>query len=113
MQKIQRNKYKEKIQELITKIQKDIQVIENQIRPISPDNAIGRLSRMEAISEKSVKEATLAKLKLRHKQLEAALLRVDKEDFGLCQSCEEEISDKRLNAMPESLICMSCLEDKN
>lgn len=42
--------------------------------------------------------------------IEDALRRVDREDFGSCQSCNEKIEPKRLNAVPWTLHCRNCQE---
>ena len=42
--------------------------------------------------------------------VEDALRRVDREDFGFCQSCREKIEPKRLNAVPWTQYCRRCQE---
>jgi len=42
--------------------------------------------------------------------IDEALRRVDKGDFGLCQLCSQEISRKRLNALPWTPYCINCQE---
>ena len=42
--------------------------------------------------------------------IEDALRRVDREGFGFCQSCNEKIESKRLNAVPWTLHCRGCQE---
>jgi DnaK suppressor protein len=44
------------------------------------------------------------------RQVRAALGRVDAGTFGICLDCDEEISMKRLAAMPWSGSCISCQE---
>jgi DnaK suppressor protein len=94
----------------ISEVKKDITSYEKLTRPISPDNAIGRLTRMEAINSKSINEAALQKSKQTLSQLEHALTRLDDPDFGLCRECEEPIPFARLKIMPETNICVSCAE---
>ncbi|MDX2451614.1 TraR/DksA C4-type zinc finger protein [Desulfosarcina sp.] len=76
--------------------------------PVSPDNAIGRLTRMEAINSKSINEAALRKARTTRALLEKALRTIDSEDFGLCRDCEEPIAFARLMAMPEAALCVAC-----
>jgi len=76
--------------------------------PVSPDNAIGRLTRMEAINSKSINEAALRKARTTRALLEKALRTIDAEDFGLCRDCEEPIAFARLMAMPEAALCVAC-----
>lgn len=77
--------------------------------PVAPDCSIGRVSRMDAINNKSVNEAALANARDKMRNIEEALARIDTPDFGKCKSCYTDISRKRLMAMPESLYCMKCV----
>ena len=101
------------IREKIGGLQEDIRSYEQLTRPISPDNAIGRLSRMEAISSKSINEAALRQAKYTLSRLERALKEMDGPDFGLCRECEEPIPFARLMIMPETDLCVECAEDGN
>jgi RNA polymerase-binding transcription factor len=40
-----------------------------------------------------------------------ALRRIDDGTYGVCQSCDEEISEKRLTAMPWAKYCIQCQEE--
>jgi DnaK suppressor protein len=42
------------------------------------------------------------------RQVKAALQRMDDGTFGICLHCEEEISSKRLNAVPWAAYCIHC-----
>ncbi len=44
------------------------------------------------------------------RNVRAALRRIDNESFGTCVHCEEEISMKRLNAVPWTPYCIRCQE---
>ena len=57
----ERIELKEKIDQEIEKLQLDISELKEQVKPIAPENAIGRLSRMDAINNRSVNEAALRK----------------------------------------------------
>ncbi len=46
------------------------------------------------------------------KKIEEALERIDSGVFGLCDSCEEEIETKRLEARPTTTLCVSCKENQ-
>ena len=43
-------------------------------------------------------------------QIDAALKRIDRSEFGYCQMCQKEISKKRLNALPWTPLCIECQE---
>ena len=46
------------------------------------------------------------------KKIDRALQKLDDGSFGLCESCGEEISLKRLDARPETTLCIRCKEDQ-
>lgn len=43
-------------------------------------------------------------------QIDAALKRIERKEFGNCQMCQKEISKKRLNALPWTPYCIDCQE---
>ena len=42
------------------------------------------------------------------KQIEAAYARISEGSFGICRSCQKEISKERLEAVPTTTICFDC-----
>lgn len=98
------------IHQEIATLGKDIPALQELAKPVAPDNAIGRLTRMEAINSKSINEANLASAKARLARLEHALKMSDDPDFGLCMQCGESIPFKRLMVLPDSGLCVSCAE---
>ena len=61
----------------IVKTEKKVRQYEELSQPIAPDNAIGRVSRMDAINNKSVMEAALRKAKERLEGLNRNLKKVE------------------------------------
>ena len=92
----------------IAKTEKLIQEYSELAKPVEPENAIGRISRMDAINNKSVTEATLRKAKDKLEKLKFALSKVDDDDFGLCVKCKKSIPLGRILIMPQALTCVSC-----
>ena len=45
-------------------------------------------------------------------KIEKALKKIDDGTFGVCEECGEEISVKRLEARPETTLCIRCKEDQ-
>lgn len=45
-------------------------------------------------------------------KIERALAKIDGSEFGLCEECGEEIAIKRLEARPETNLCIRCKEDQ-
>jgi DnaK suppressor protein len=103
-------KYQKKLEELLLTVKNDITDLMESSKPIKPENSLGRLTRMDAIGQKSINEHALNNAKIRLKKIEAALKRIEEDEYGYCLECGDEISEKRLNAVPESPQCMECME---
>ena len=101
---------REKIEAEISATENNIASLEELCQPVAPDDAIGRLSRMDAIGNKSVNEAALSSAKQKLVKLKYALANIDQPDFGICMECDEPIPLGRIMIMPESRLCVNCAE---
>jgi DnaK suppressor protein len=45
-------------------------------------------------------------------KIQKAIEKIDQGDFGNCEECGEEISLKRLEARPETTLCIRCKEEQ-
>lgn len=45
-------------------------------------------------------------------KLDLALKKIDDGTFGICEICDEPIGKKRLEARPETSLCIKCKEDQ-
>ena len=75
---------------------------------IRPDNAIGRLTRMEAIQAQSISAAGKVRLRKRLPQIARALNAIEEGTYGTCVACKEDIPAGRLEIRPESRLCVGC-----
>ena len=105
----------EQIREIKELIQKKIHDLDSKIeeykeltRPIAPDSAIGRVSRMDAINNRSVNQAALRKAEEQKRDLLSALKNIDKDFFGLCTKCGGNIPIGRILLMPGKTRCVRC-----
>ncbi len=103
-------KLKRNIEEAIAAQKTLIASLSETSKPVAPDNAIGRLSRMEALSDRAVSEASLNAANTKLSRLETALGKVDQPDFGICVGCENPIPPGRILLMPEATLCVPCAE---
>ena len=108
MNKQERNKAKESIKKSIEETQKVISDLKELTKPISPENAIGRVSRMDAINNRGVSVAALTNAINKLTLLESALQRINHKDFGLCIRCKNEIPIQRILLIPQSNRCVHC-----
>jgi len=98
----------EKINERIFLTKQEIEDLKQFTAPIEPENAIGRISRMDAINNKSINDRALRKAEEKLKKLKNAISRINDSDFGKCRLCNSEIQEGRLLLIPESNICVKC-----
>lgn len=92
----------------LAKVKKDIEALKDLTQPISPENAIGRVSRMDAINNKSINEASLKQSKEKLRGLTVALSKIEDQDFGLCTRCKNPIPIGRIMLMPQANKCVNC-----
>lgn len=77
--------------------------IDDSEMPDPVDLAVNNYSKnvMLSVSENESRQLSL---------VNEALERIEDDEYGLCQNCEEEINPKRLNAVPWARYCLSCQE---
>lgn len=103
-----KNKIKNIIEEKIKDLALEIDELRQIAKPIEPENAIGRISRMDAINNKSINDRMLRNSLQKLKNLKTGLKRLENIDFGICIQCKREININRLLLIPETLNCVKC-----
>lgn len=79
-----------------------------ETKPIAPDCAIGRVSRMDAINNKSVVEAALRTQENKLRGLLYVQSTIHEDDFGLCARCKNPIPIQRILLVPHNKFCVRC-----
>ncbi len=70
--------------------------------------SVGRLSRMDAIQQQAMAQATERQRSVEISRIENALKRLDEDEYGFCVECGEDISIKRLEIDPAATHCIKC-----
>ncbi|WP_163340479.1 TraR/DksA C4-type zinc finger protein [Desulfopila sp. IMCC35008] len=101
--------------ELLLKQQQELMDAEQEAaettRTVSLDqSSVGRLSRMDAMQSQQMALETKRRRKLQLTRIEAALDRIDEDEYGYCAMCDEEINQRRLEADPANPFCVTCAE---
>ncbi len=88
---------------LIEKLKGNDLSVDDSETPDPVDLAVRNYSKnvMLAVSENESRQLAL---------VDEALLRVDDDEYGVCQNCEQAINPKRLAAIPWARYCLSCQE---
>lgn len=88
---------------LIEKLKDNDLSVDDSETPDPVDLAVRNYSKnvMLAVSENESRQLAL---------IDEALLRVEDDEYGLCQNCEKAINPKRLAAIPWARYCLNCQE---
>lgn len=77
--------------------------------PVALDQqSVGRLSRMDAMQQQSMDVAREGRRRDRLAILDAALKRLEQDDYGYCLSCGDDIALARLQIDPAVTQCIGC-----
>lgn len=98
------------VEEHIRILTRDVAEMEERAGTVDLDQPIGRLSRMDSLTNQGILLSSLNKAKTRLARLRQVLKNIDDPEFGLCRECGEEIAPKRLKVLPESELCIDCAE---
>ncbi len=107
---MEKEEIKQKVLDEISKTERLIVEYKELTRPVAPDVAIGRISRMDAINNKSVNEASLRQAEQKLQNLNRVLSMYGTPDFGRCIKCKVKIPVGRILFRPESLYCVNCAQ---
>jgi len=102
------NELKQLLLDEISKTELLVKEYQELTKPIAPDVAIGRVSRMDAINNKSVTEAALRQAEEKLRNLQRVSSKIDDKGFGMCLKCHKPIQLGRILIRPESLYCVNC-----
>jgi len=70
--------------------------------------SVGRLSRMDALQAQAMAKANERHRRGELSRIDAALRRIDEDEYGHCLKCGDEIAAKRLKADPAASFCVEC-----
>ena len=84
---------------------------ENDIKPVVLDQAaVGRVSRNDAMQMQQMALESSRRRERRLISVDQALKRLEKQIYGICVDCEEEINVRRLEIDPIAIRCIKCAE---
>ncbi len=71
-------------------------------------DSVGRLSRMDAMQQQAMAQATQKRRDSEKLRIRAALARLDEGEWGWCLTCGEQIAEARLQHDPGVGQCVGC-----
>lgn len=70
--------------------------------------AIGRLARIDLMQRQQMAKETQRRRQLERSRIEAALKRIEEDEYGWCADCGSEIDARRLEVDPTAHLCVGC-----
>ena len=78
-------------------------------QPVELDQTrVGRLSRMDALQNQAIAQETSRRRDNEIACIEAALKRIDEDEYGYCLACGELIASERLALNLTVTVCITC-----
>jgi DnaK suppressor protein len=109
----QTTSWRTKLLELRASLERELGSAKEAARPVDLNQPIGRLTRMDAMQEQQMAMARLDRMRNRMQAIASALGRLDSGSYGECVKCEEDIEPRRLEARPETFLCLSCQKSRD
>jgi DnaK suppressor protein len=96
---------KEALQSKLAEMEKRLSAVTRDITKTLPSDFAEQATERE---NDDVLEEIAKETKLSIANLKSALQRIDDDNYGRCGKCGEDIAPARLDALPESTMCVSC-----
>jgi DnaK suppressor protein len=105
----------DKFKKILEDRQRELEQIVRNRDAITIEKSADALDEVQHASERELAIRNLDRESNLLRNVRSALRRLEDGTFGICMHCEEEISPKRLNAVPWAAFCIQCQEqaDRN
>ncbi len=110
MQKEKQRKYEIGLRSLLTELEAAAVGAKDARSPVEVNGAMGRVSRGDAMQVQQMAVEMERRRQQRILQVGSALDRIRNGTYGLCGRCRGPISEERLEAMPEVVLCVRCAD---
>ncbi len=103
------NFFRKSLEERLSAIRSGRETEQTAGTPVELDQTkVGRLSRMDAMQQQAMAQATARRNELEEQRIQMALRHLEAGDYGYCVKCEEEITEGRLRVDPAANVCIEC-----
>lgn len=92
---------RQEVTRFLGRLETETRSLEQDIPQDSADRSVLNLSQESLFEQASQRRQQL-------RRIEGALKRIKHGSFGICQACEQEISQRRLEALPWTQYCLQC-----
>ncbi|HVA66707.1 MAG TPA: TraR/DksA C4-type zinc finger protein [Elusimicrobiota bacterium] len=108
MEKEKIDRFKSILESLVEEIEASLKIGSAMSAVVSLDDPIGRLSRVDALQSQEISLGLQAGVRMRLEMVRRALASIEIGTYGVCAGCKQPIPEARLEAMPETPLCVGC-----
>ena len=112
MRKAFLKKARETLQEMRAQLLRNVQQDLNEVRDQSKDEGMDTYDLASDARDKEINLILGDRDREKVQAIDEALGRVDDGSYGICESCESEIAEARLQALPFTRVCVSCQAER-
>lgn len=111
---VDRQLARQRLLQRLVELDEEGRISASERAPVTLDqDSVGRLSRIDAMQVQAMALATQRRREVERKRVEAALTRLDVEEWGYCLTCGDDIASARLENDPAVTQCLSCASGEN
>jgi DnaK suppressor protein len=112
MRKAFLKKARETLQEMRVQLLRNVQQDLNEVRDQSKDEGMDTYDLASDARDKEINLILGDRDREKVQAIDEALGRVDDGSYGICESCEGEIAEARLQALPFTRLCVNCQAER-
>jgi len=101
-------KYETMLIELQATLRVELEQSSDESAPVEVDGRMGRISRGDAMQVQQMALEMKRRREERLQRIQTALQRVEQGTYGICGRCQNPIATARLEAFPDSVLCVRC-----
>jgi DnaK suppressor protein len=106
---IDRDALRKKLEAMKAELEHQEAISEAERDPVELDQtSVGRLSRIDAMQVQAMALANQQRRRGELDRINAALRRIDSDEFGYCVTCGDAIATGRLEHNPAATTCINC-----
>lgn len=106
------SKVREQLAEMKTKLLGEIDTDLRAEREANKDEGLDTYDLASEERDREISFILSNRERVKIKQIDDALARLDDGSYGVCESCGLEIAEERLQAMPFTRLCRDCQQDQ-
>ncbi len=110
MEKELQESFRPRIAARLAELEAALESTREDAEAISPDVAIGRLSRLDSMQMQHMALGMRSRMREEIKQLRDAQQRIDRGRYGTCELCQQDIPLERLEFQLDATLCVPCLQ---